>query len=128
LVLDVFVVSACDNNKTEKVTLGIDSNDTKGWEKVKEVAKKEVVDLGIKQFSDYNVPNTALNDGDIDMNAFQHFAFLEAFKKANKGTEITPIRTTVLAPLGGYAEKLKYIIVVQGGAKVLIPNDVFNLA
>ncbi len=128
LVLAVFVLSACGNNKSEKVTLGVASNDTKAWEKVKELAKKEDIDLEIKQFSDYNVPNTALNDGDIDMNAFQHFAFLEAFKKANKGTEITPIRTTVLAPLGIYSEKIKDIKDVKDGAKVVIPNDVSNQA
>ncbi|EKH7709837.1 MetQ/NlpA family ABC transporter substrate-binding protein, partial [Staphylococcus pseudintermedius] len=45
LVLAVFVLSACGNNKSEKVTLGVASNDTKAWEKVKELAKKEDIDL-----------------------------------------------------------------------------------
>lgn len=112
----------------KKVTIGVASNDTKAWEKVKELAKKDNIDLEIKQFSDYNVPNTALNDGDIDMNAFQHFAFLNEFKKANKGTHITPIRTSVLAPLGVYSKKVKDIKDVKDGAKVVIPNDVSNQA
>ncbi|MBA8764207.1 dipeptide ABC transporter glycylmethionine-binding lipoprotein [Staphylococcus coagulans] len=128
LVLAVLVLSACGKNDTKKVTIGVASNDTKAWEKVKELAKKNNIDLEIKQFSDYNVPNTALNDGDIDMNAFQHFAFLNEFKKANKGTHITPIRTSVLAPLGVYSKKVKDIKDVKDGAKVVIPNDVSNQA
>ncbi|WP_281200562.1 dipeptide ABC transporter glycylmethionine-binding lipoprotein [Staphylococcus schleiferi] len=128
LVLAVLVLSACGKSDTKKVTIGVASNDTKAWEKVKELAKKDNIDLEIKQFSDYNVPNTALNDGDIDMNAFQHFAFLNEFKKANKGTHITPIRTSVLAPLGVYSKKVKDIKDVKDGAKVVIPNDVSNQA
>lgn len=129
LIASVVILAACGQDKdTKKVTIGIASNDSKAWEKVKELAEKDNIDLEIKQFSDYNVPNTALNDGDIDMNAFQHFAFLEEYKKANKGTEITPIRTSVLAPLGIYSEKLKDIKELKNGAKVVIPNDVSNQA
>lgn len=129
LIASVVILAACGQDKdTKKVTIGIASNDSKAWEKVKELAEKDNIDLEIKQFSDYNVPNTALNDGDIDMNAFQHFAFLEEYKKANKGTEITPIRTSVLAHLGIYSEKLKDIKEVKNGAKVVIPNDVSNQA
>ena len=76
---------------------------------MKELAKKDGINVEIKKFSDYNVPNKALNDGDIDMNAFQHFAFLHEYEKANKGTHITPIRTTVFAPLGIYSKKIKDI-------------------
>lgn len=129
LIATIIVLAACgQNNDNQKVTIGIASNDSKAWEKVKELAKDENIDLEIKQFSDYNVPNKALNDGDIDMNAFQHFAFLNEFKKANDGTDITPIRTSVLAPLGIYSDKVDNIQDVKNGAKVVIPNDVSNQA
>lgn len=130
LLAALFLLAACGQNSDnqKKVTIGIASNDSKAWEKVKELAKKEDIDLEIKQFSDYNVPNKALSDGDIDMNAFQHFAFLDTFKKENKGTDITPIRTSVLAPLGIYSEKVKDIKDVKDGAKVAIPNDISNQA
>ncbi|MCS4485787.1 dipeptide ABC transporter glycylmethionine-binding lipoprotein [Staphylococcus americanisciuri] len=129
LLAALFLLAACGQNAdNKKVTIGIASNDSKAWEKVKELAKKENIDLEIKQFSDYNVPNKALSDGDIDMNAFQHFAFLDTFKKENKGTDITPIRTSVLAPLGIYSEKVKDIKDVKDGAKVAIPNDISNQA
>lgn len=129
LIATVFILAACgQSSDNEKVTIGIASDDSKVWEKVKELAKEENIDLDIKQFSDYNVPNKALSDGDIDMNAFQHFAFLNEYKKANEGTDITPIRTTVLAPLGIYSDKIDDIKDVKDGAKVIIPNDVSNQA
>lgn len=124
----VIVLAACGGNNDKKVTIGVASNDTKAWEKVKELAKKDDIDLEIKHFSDYNVPNKALSDGDIDMNAFQHFAFLDQYKKAHKDAKIQALSTTVLAPLGIYSDKIKNIKDVKKGAQVAIPNDVSNQA
>ena len=128
LIVAILVLSACGGNNGQKVTIGVASNDTKAWEKVKELAKKDDIDLEIKHFSDYNVPNKALSDGDIDLNAFQHFAFLDQYKKAHKDTNIEALSTTVLAPLGIYSDKVKNIKDVKKGAQVAIPNDVSNQA
>lgn len=127
IVAALVVLAACSGGK-EKVTVGVASNDTKAWEKVKELAKDKDIDLEIKQFSDYNVPNKALSDGDIDMNAFQHFAFLNEYKKSHKNAKISAASTTVLAPLGIYSDKIKDIKNVKNGAKVIVPNDVSNQA
>ncbi|MGX0170900.1 dipeptide ABC transporter glycylmethionine-binding lipoprotein [Staphylococcus hominis] len=129
LLASIIVLAACSGGgNSKKVTVGVASNDTAAWEKVKELAKKDDIDLEIKHFSDYNVPNKALSDGDIDMNAFQHFAFLNEYKKAHKDAKIEAISTTVLAPLGIYSKKVKDIKDVKDGAQVMIPNDVSNQA
>ena len=128
LIVAILVLSACGGNNGKKVTIGVASNDTKAWEKVKELAKKDDIDLEIKHFSDYNVPNKALSDGDIDLNAFQHFAFLDQYKKAHKDTNIEALSTTVLVPLGIYSDKVKNIKDIKKGAQVAIPNDVSNQA
>ncbi|MCO6210113.1 dipeptide ABC transporter glycylmethionine-binding lipoprotein [Staphylococcus epidermidis] len=128
LIVAILVLSACGGNNGKKVTIGVASNDTKAWEKVKELAKKDDIDLEIKHFSDYNVPNKALSDGVIDLNAFQHFAFLDQYKKAHKDTNIEALSTTVLAPLGIYSDKVKNIKDIKKGAQVAIPNDVSNQA
>ena len=128
LIVAILVLSACGGNNGKKVTIGVASKDTKAWEKVKELAKKDDIDLEIKHFSDYNVPNKALSDGDIDLNAFQHFAFLDQYKKAHKDTNIEALSTTVLAPLGIYSDKVKNIKDIKKGAQVAIPNDVSNQA
>lgn len=129
LLASIIVLAACSGGgNSKKVTVGVASNDTVAWEKVKELAKKDDIDLEIKHFSDYNVPNKALSDGDIDMNAFQHFAFLNEYKKAHKDAKIEAISTTVLAPLGIYSKKVKDIKDVKDDAQVMIPNDVSNQA
>ena len=128
VIVALVLLAACGSNNDKKVTIGVASNDTKAWEKVKELAKKDDIDLEIKHFSDYNVPNKALSDGDIDLNAFQHFAFLDQYKKAHKDTNIEALSTTALAPLGIYSDKVKNIKDVKKGAQVAIPNDVSNQA
>ncbi|MCU5746301.1 dipeptide ABC transporter glycylmethionine-binding lipoprotein [Staphylococcus sp. SQ8-PEA] len=127
VIAALLILTACGGND-KKVTVGVASNDTKAWEKVKELAKKDGIDVEIKQFSDYNVPNKALSDGDIDMNAFQHFAFLNEYKKAHKDAKISAASTTVLAPLGIYSKKVKDVKDIKEGSKVVIPNDVSNQA
>ena len=38
---------------------------------------KEGIKIELVHFLDYSQPNQALADGEIDLNAFQHYAFLE---------------------------------------------------
>lgn len=128
VIVALLLLSACGGSNDKKVTIGVASNDTKAWEKVKELAKKDGIDIEIKHFSDYNLPNKALSDGDIDMNAFQHFAFLDQYKKSHKDAKISAMSTTVLAPLGIYFDKVKSIKEVKKGSQVAIPNDVSNQA
>src|SRR5690554_162868 len=45
-------------------------------EKVKEIAARDGLEIEILEFSDYVVPNQALNDGDLDANSFQHEPYL----------------------------------------------------
>ena len=42
------------------------------WNPIKEELAQEGVDLEYVQFSDYSLPNEALNAGELDINAFQH--------------------------------------------------------
>lgn len=65
--------------------------------------------------------------GDIDLNAFQHFAFLDQFKK-DHNLDISVIGTTVFAPLGVYSEKVKDIKDIKEGDTIAIPDDVTNQA
>ena len=51
LIVAILVLAACGGNNGKKVTIGVASNDTKAWEKVKELAKKDDIDLEIKHLS-----------------------------------------------------------------------------
>src|SRR5699024_9584226 len=91
--------------------------------------KDRLVDDGIElefvKFTDYSQPNVALDNGDIDLNSFQHQYFLDNFNEEH-GTDLVTIANTVNAPLGIYSEKIKDISELADGAKVAIPNDVTN--
>ena len=92
---------------------------------VKPALAKEGVDLKVKVFTDYVQPNVALENGDIDLNAFQHVAYLEDFN-ANNESDLTPIGFTYVSPLGLYSETVTDYADIADGAKIAIPNDVTN--
>ena len=57
------------------------------------------------EFDAYNLPNEALNNGDINLNAFQHKAYLNKEINAN-GYKIEAIGDTLIAPLSLYSKKV----------------------
>lgn len=64
------------------VRVGVTGTDGDAWEILKKKAEKEGIKIKLVEFSDYTTPNKALADGDIELNSFQHIAFLEQFKKS----------------------------------------------
>ncbi len=94
----------------------------------KQVAKKQYkLNIEIIEFTDYTIPNAALNEGSIDANAFQHLPYLEAAIEAN-GYDITAIGRTFIYPIGVYSEKIEDLSDLQDNATVAIPNDPSNEA
>ncbi len=61
--------------------------------------------LDVVVFDAYNLPNEALNNGEIDLNSFQHKAYLENECKA-QGYDLTAIGDTSSAPLTLYSKKV----------------------
>lgn len=77
------------------------------------------------KFADYNQPNEALLAGDIDLNAYQHYKFLQEFND-DKGSDLVSIGDTMLAPITLYSHKVKNLDEIGEGAKIAIPNDPSN--
>ena len=91
-----------------------------------EVANDEYgLQVKLVPFGDYNLPNRALNNGDIDANIFQHIPFLENQIK-EFGYKIMSIGKTFIYPMGIFSSKLNSLNEIQLGAKVAIPNDPTN--
>ncbi|KAF1049587.1 MetQ/NlpA family ABC transporter substrate-binding protein [Xylophilus sp.] len=109
---------------TIKVGISVGSAE-KIWEVVKPVAAKNGLTVQLVTFNDYQLPNAALNAGDIDANAFQHKPFLDGQIKA-RGFDIVPVGLTVTAPLGIYSKKYKSLDALPEGASVGIQNDPSN--
>ncbi len=114
-----------DANIKETVKLGVVGDDQRLWEKAAELAAKDGIKIEFVHFSDYNTPNDALVNGDIDLNAFQHKAFLDAYN-ASKDTDLVPIGRTFISPIGAYSDKIKDLKDVPQNGKVSIPNDTTN--
>ena len=85
----IFILGACGTkgtadkaDKVEKVKIELVSESAiEIWKDVAKRLKDQNIDLEVVEFTDYNQPNIALKNGDIDLNAFQHVAFLEDFNK-----------------------------------------------
>lgn len=92
---------------------------------VKPILAKQGVDLQIKEFTDYISPNTALGEGSVDANLYQHKPFLENFQQ-NRPLNIVPVKTIYLPVLGLYSNKVKKVTDLKTGAAVAIPNDPSN--
>ena len=94
-------------------------------EKVAEIAKTKGLNIEIVEFSDYVVPNQALNDGDIQANSFQHQPYLDN-QIADRKFDLVSIGTTITTPMGVYSKKVKSLDELKDGATVAIPNDPTN--
>lgn len=84
-------------------------------------------DLQIQEYTDYVIPNQALDGGDLDANYFQHKPYLDSFNEQN-GTHLASAGTIHYEPFGIYAGKTTDLSALPDKATVLVPNDVTNEA
>ncbi|MEU2756846.1 MetQ/NlpA family ABC transporter substrate-binding protein [Streptomyces albidoflavus] len=91
----------------------------------KNLAEDAGLELDVKEFTDYVLPNTALQEGTLDANLYQHKPYLDEFNQS-KGTELVALDEVYLPPTGVYSEKVKDIADLRKGATVAVPNDVTN--
>lgn len=94
---------------------------------VKPMLLKNGIDLQVEIFTDYVLPNTALDEGDLDANFFQHLPYLQDFNAKN-GTKLVSIANVHFEPLGIYAGKSSDIAAIAEGAQIAVPNDTTNEA
>ena len=116
--------TAASGEKTV-IKLGVVGENNEQWQPVIEKLAEENIDLELVKFADYPLPNRALNDGEIDLNSFQHIAYFEDDCK-NNGYDLSIIGETIIAPLGLYSNKIKDVSEIKDGDIIAIPNDATN--
>lgn len=94
---------------------------------VKEALAAEGIDLQIEEFTDYVLPNKALEDGDLDANYFQHEPYLLDFNDKN-GTNLVTAAFIHAEPMGIYAGKSSDLNNIPDGAEIAVPSDATNEA
>ncbi|MBQ1190238.1 MAG: MetQ/NlpA family ABC transporter substrate-binding protein, partial [Lachnospiraceae bacterium] len=109
------------------VKVGVVGEYNAQWDTINELLADDGIQIELVKFTDYAAPNRALNDGEIDLNAFQHKAFL-ANDIAQKGYEISDIGDTIIAPLCIYnnEDKISSIEDIKDGDVIAIPSDLTN--
>lgn len=93
----------------------------------KEVLASKGYELDIVEYTDYVLPNNALDSGDLDANYFQHKPYLDSFNEQN-GTKLVSAGAIHYEPFGIYAGKTSSLDELKDKATVLVPNDVSNEA
>ena len=92
---------------------------------------KANIKLEFTQFTDYSQPNQAVRDGDVDINAFQHYNYLENWNKENSA-DLVSVADTYIAPIRLYSGtkdgKNKYTDVkdIPEKGTIAVPNDPTN--
>lgn len=108
------------------IKLGIvGGEDEEVWKAAAEQAAAKGLTIELVVFNDYTQPNEALQNGEIDANAFQHTPYLDA-QIAQHGYTITPVGNTALWPIGLYSKKVDSAEALPEGAIVGVPNDPSN--
>lgn len=92
---------------------------------VKPMLADEGINLEIVQFTDYQRPNMALADGDLDANYFQHGPYLDTFVKEKKA-DLVSAGAVHLEPLGLYSLSVSDANEIPDGAEITIPADPSN--
>lgn len=99
-------------------------------EQVKPILAEQGIELQIVEYTDYIVPNNAVEEGDNAANYFQHNAYLDDFNAKND-THLIPVANIHYEPFGAYAGKdgaLASLADLPDGATIAIPNDGSNEA
>ena len=111
----------------ETVKIGVVGASDPYWADYTEAAAEEGITVEVVDFADYNQPNPALTNGDIDINQFQHLVYLADYN-VSSGEDLTPIGATAIYPLGLYSTKVTDVADLGKGDTVAVPNDASNLA
>ena len=96
-------------------------------EVAKEILAEQDIDLEIVVFNDYIQPNTAVENGQIDANYFQHILYLNSFNEEN-GTHLVPVEKIHYEPFGIYGGKSDSLENIPEGVQIAVANDATNEA
>lgn len=114
-------------------TIRIGASPTPHAEILKDVVKGIVEEKGYKleivEYPDYVLPNTAVENGELDANYFQHNMYLNWFN-AEYGTHLKAVAQVHYEPFGVYRGSFTgdSLSELPNGSKILVPNDGTNEA
>ena len=133
-LLGIFAIISCENSskksssdkENEVVRVGFyTDSEYQIWTPIASNLAKEGITIELVAFANTRMPNQALNNGDIDLNAFQHHAYFDD-EVSNNGYDIVAIADTYISAMNIYSQRISNINEIKRGDKVAIPNDPSN--
>jgi D-methionine transport system substrate-binding protein len=117
-----------DTDEPKEYSVGVVGDVTAEiWEDVATRLEDQGIDLEVVTFSEYSQPNRALEDGELDLNAFQHISFLSAYAKDLGDSQITPVAYTIVSPMYIFAvPEIPDVESIPDGATVAVSNSATN--
>ena len=115
------------SEQVQTITIASTGSDADVWRHIATLPETKAagLKLEIKNFTDYVAMNNAVANKEIDLNAFQSYAYMVAYNDNNQ-QKIAPVATTYLEPMGIYSSKVKSLNEFKTGATIAIPNDGAN--
>ncbi|WP_151550265.1 MULTISPECIES: MetQ/NlpA family ABC transporter substrate-binding protein [Corynebacterium] len=124
VALSATALVACGSDDSSTIKLGSTDSTLKQFAAWEDAANENDIDLEVVNFSDFNTPNKALAEGEIDANSFQHLKFL-AEHNVGSGDDLLPIGSTYIVPLALYWKDHDSLDGIEG-QEIVIPNDPSN--
>ena len=128
LVASLLALASCGGEKIDENTIVVGASSTPHaeiLEQVKGVLAEQGYTLEIKVFDDYILPNTSLEEGDLDANYFQHKPYLDSFNAQN-GTKIVSAAAVHYEPFGLYGNGITSLENLPAGTTIIVPADDSN--
>ena len=107
------------------VKVGVVGANNQQWDTVNELLAKDNIKVELVEFAEYKLPNNALDAGEIDLNAFQHKAYLQK-EIDDLGYQVSILGDTIAAPLSLYSDKITDVSQLKEGDKIAVPSDPTN--
>ena len=123
---------ACGNDEAaeplaegDTIRIGTTDYQKEAWRVFEQKVAEAGIDMKIEPFNEYAPVNTALDEGDLDVNLFQHIKYLAQYN-VGSDADLTPIASTEIVPLGLYWTGGDKVEDIADGTEVVIPNDSTN--
>ena len=125
-------LAACGNDDSgeplaegDTIRIGTTDREKEAWTVFERLANEEGIDLEVVEFSEYPPVNTALSEGDLDVNLFQHIKYLAQYN-VGADEDLVPIGSTEIVPLALFWTGGDSVEDIEDGTEVVIPNDSTN--
>lgn len=115
------------DTKDKTVKIGVVPGGQPYWDTFIDAAADEGITVEIVDFAEYPQPNPLLSEGELDLNQFQHIAFLAAHN-VDADDDLVALGSTVIYPMNVFSSKHKSLSDIPEGGTVAVPNDESNRA